>query len=66
MGTMDEMPTAMKWSQNGKTKNKDTMYSSATEKLKKQSHEAVKARVKPGEEEKECSHEEKKTLQSLI
>ena len=66
MGIMDEMPTAMKGSQNDKTKGKDTMYSSTTKKLEKQPHEAVKARVKPREEEEECSHKEKKTLQNLI
>ena len=52
MGTMDEMPTAMKESQNDKTKGKDIVYSSATKKSKKQPHKAVKARVKPTEGEK--------------
>ena len=66
MGTMDEMSAAMKRSQNDGTKGKGTLYSSATKKTEKQPNEVVKARVKIGEEKKECSHEEKKTLQNLI
>ena len=52
MRTMDEMSTAMKGSQNDKTKTKDTVYSSATDKSEKQSHEAIKVRVKLGEKKK--------------
>ena len=66
MGTMDEMPTAMKGSQNDKTKGKDIVYSSTIEKSEKQPHETVKAKVKLGEEEEECSHEEKKTVGALM
>ena len=56
MGTMDEMPTTRKRSQNDETKGKGTMYSSTI----------MKARVKLKEREEECSHEEKKRLQNLI
>ena len=66
MGTMDEMPTAIKGSQNGVTKRKGTLYSSATVKLEKQPCEAIKAKVKLEEGEDECSHEKKRTLQNLI
>ena len=66
IGKMDEMPIAMKESQNDKTKGKEIVYSSTIEKSKKQPYEAVKIRVKLEEEEEKCSHEEKKTLQNLI
>ena len=49
IGTMDEMPTTMKGSQNDGTKGKGTTYSLATKNLEKQPHEATKARVKPRE-----------------
>ena len=55
-----------KGSQVDKIKGKNVGCLSTTLKLEKQPHEAIGAKVEPGEGKKDCSHEERKTLQNLI
>ena len=52
MGIMDEMPTAMKGSQNDKTKGKDTMYSSTTKKLEKNHMKLLRRGLSQGKKKK--------------